>query len=177
MIRKIFYIFAISIISFSSYAQEDKKEEATPKVVEVKQDKLIDVEKLIAELKEKEKALDARQADLNAREARLNTLEKEILSREDDLKKLRKEVTDKITELRGEEDKELDNLARMYSSAKPKSAAAIFVKMDLDKAIAIFRRMSPQSAGKLLNEMGKLDPIYASKLSEGLTPEDVTEKK
>lgn len=177
---KLLYIVSLIFVSFSVFAQElkeeSKKEEAKNTVTEVEVDTSVNIESIIKELKEREKKLNEREIDLNAREERLNTLEKEILARENDLKKLRKEVTDRITELRAEEDKELDNLARMYSSAKPKSAAAIIVKMDLEKAVSIFRRLSPQSAGKLLNEMGKIDPLYASKLSEQLTPQGIGEK-
>lgn len=173
------YIFILLFLMLSTVLAEEKKEEKKEEkttATEIKIDSSVNIEKIINDLREREKALDAREVDLNARQERLNTLEKEILSRENELKKLRKEVTDRITELKAEEDKELDKLARMYSSTKPKSAAAILTKMELEKAVAIFRRMSPQVAGKLLNEMGRLDPLYASKLSEELTPKPIGEE-
>lgn len=173
MFRKLIYIFLLCLTASSVRAQDNASEKAPAEAAEVREEKLIDAQSLIKELREKEKALNAREADLNAREARLDTLQKDILDRENDLKKMRQEVSDRLEELKGAEDEELDKLAKIYSSAKPKSAAAIFVKMDLEKAVAVFRKMTPSAAGKILNEMGRLDPAYASKLSEGLTPRPV----
>ncbi|MBQ3033168.1 MAG: hypothetical protein IJD28_02210 [Deferribacterales bacterium] len=176
MRRKLSVIFIFCFLfPYGAFAQEEAVKETESKAVEVKEEKLIDVQGLIKELREKEKALNTREADLNAREARLDALEKEILNRESELKKLRNDVTKRIDELKGAENSELDKLAKMYSSAKPKSAAAILVQMDIEKAVSIFRRMTPSAAGKVLNEMGKLNPLYASKLSESLTPQPISD--
>ena len=43
----------------------------------------------------------------------------------------------------------------------------------IDTAVAIFSRMTPNVAGKLLNELGKSNPEYASKMAERLTYQPV----
>ena len=178
MSRKIIFVFIFCFfIQPLAFCEENTVPTSENSAIEVKDDKFIDVQALVKELREKEKALNLRESDLNAREARLDALEKEILSRESELKKLRNDVSLRIDELKDTEDSELDKLAKMYSSAKPKSAVAILVQMDIEKAVAIFRTMTPSSAGKVLNEMGKVNPLYASKLSEALTPQPVSDLK
>lgn len=163
-------VFFLGILSLSFAADNVS-------VLSSDSDKLVDPQALLKELKEKEGALDARQADLNAREARLNALEQSLSGRENELKKMRQEVTDRLKELDVKEEEELNKLAKIYASTKPKSAAAIFIQMEPDKAVAIFRRMNPSAAGKILNEMGRINPEYASKLSEGLAPQPVFDQK
>lgn len=41
--------------------------------------------------------------------------------------------------------------------------------MDVSTALIIFRKMTPNVAGKILNELGKTDPEFASKMAEKLT--------
>lgn len=131
--------------------------------------KIIDTTEIVRELREKEKTLNIREADLNAKEARLNAMEQDLLARESDIKKIRDEVTKQLEALGNIKDKELDNLVNIYSKAKPKSAAIIISKMDTTTAIAIFKRMTPNISGKIVDAMSKVDPIYASKMAEMLT--------
>lgn len=148
-----FFIFAVSMPCFS-------QSEGAP---------LIDTTAKIKELREKEKNLNIREADLNAKEARLNAIEQDLLARESDIKKIRDEVSAKLEELKGKQDKELDNLVKVYSTTKPKAAANIIMTMDLGTALVIFKKMTPNVAGKILNEIGKINPEYASKMAETLT--------
>lgn len=131
--------------------------------------KIIDTTAILKELREKEKNLNIREADLNAKEARLNAMEQDLLARENDIKKIRDEVSAQIKSLSDQQDKELDNLVDMYSKSKPRSVAKIISTMEIDTAIAIFSRMKPNIAGSILNELGKSDPEYASKMAERLT--------
>lgn len=141
------------------------------------QEKLVDPQALLKDLREREQTLNTREADLNARETRLKTIEQNLSVRENELKQMRQDVTDRLKELDVKNDEELNKLAKIYASTKPKSAAVIFIEMDIDKALSIFRRMNPSAAGKILNEMGRINPAFASKLSEGLTPQPVFDQK
>lgn len=150
----------ISLFAFSAaYAQE--------------QNKVIDTTAILKELREKEKNLNIREADLNAKEARLNAMEQDLLARENDIKKIRDEVSAQLKSLSEQQDKELDNLVKVYSTSKPKSVANIITTMDIDTAVSIFSRMTPNVAGKILNELGKSNPEYASKMAERLTYQPV----
>lgn len=135
--------------------------------------KVIDTTAILKELREKEKNLNIREADLNAKEARLNAMEHDLLARENDIKKIRDEVAAQLKSLGEQQNKELDNLVKVYSSSKPKSVANIITTMDIDTAVAIFSRMTPNVAGKILNELGKSNPEYASKMAERLTYQPV----
>lgn len=151
----------ISLFVFSAaYAQEQNG-------------KVIDTTAILKELREKKKNLNIREADLNAKEARLNAMEQDLLARENDIKKIRDEVSAQLKSLSEQQDKELDNLVKIYSTSKPKSVANIITTMDIDTAVAIFSRMTPNVAGKILNELGKSNPEYASKMAERLTYQPV----
>ena len=132
-------------------------------------DKIIDTTEILRELREKEKTLNIREADLNAKEARLNAMEQDLLARESDIKKIREEVTRQLEALSNTKDKELDNLVNIYSKAKPKSAAIIISQMETTTAIAIFKRMTPNISGKIVDAMSKVNPAYASRMAEMLT--------
>lgn len=129
----------------------------------------INTSEILKNIREKEKALNIREADLNAKEARLNAMEQDLLARENDIKKIRDEVSKELKILGEKQDKELDNLVNVYSKAKPKAAANIIREMDMGTALAIFNKMTPNVAGKILNELGKTDPEFASKMAEKLT--------
>lgn len=169
--------FVFCLLSGATFAADNATSAPAPVAPLSVSDKLVDPQVLLNELREKEKTLNAKEADLNAKEVRLKTLEQSLLDRETELKKMRVDVTDRLKELDVKEDEELNKLAKIYASTKAKSAAAIFIQMEPDKAVAIFRRMNPSAAGKILNEMGRINPEYASKLSEGLAPQPLFDKK
>ena len=159
--KKIAALCLIFLFAFgASYAEEQNS-------------KIIDTTAILKELREKEKNLKIREADLNAKEARLNAMEQDLLARENDIKKIRDEVSSQLKSLGEQQNKELDNLVKIYSTSKPKSVANIITTMDIDTAVAIFSRMTPNVAGKLLNELGKSNPEYASKMAERLTYQPV----
>ena len=157
--KKIFILCLIFLSALSAaYADEQNN-------------KVIDTTTILKELREKERNLNIREADLNAKEARLNAMEQDLLSRESDIKKIRDEVSSQLKSLSEQQNK--DNLVKIYSTSKPKSVANIITTMEIDTAVAIFSRMTPNVAGKLLNELGKSNPEYASKMAERLTYQPV----
>lgn len=158
--KKLVIILTLSLFAVNTaYSQQDNK--------------VIDTTAILKELREKEKNLNIREADLNAKEARLNAMEQDLLSRESDIKKIRDEVSAQLKSLSEQQNKELDNLVKVYSTSKPKSVANIITTMDIDTAVSIFSRMTPNVAGKILNELGKSNPEYASKMAERLTYQPV----
>jgi len=126
---------------------------------------------LIAQQLDKRKLeLDEREKEITIKEERLKALEDELLAKESALRELKDTITDRLDEIKVRENENLDALAKAYGSSKPKSSAEIIAKMDLDKAVQLFLRMSSMTAGKMLSAMGKIDPVFAARISEKLTP-------
>ncbi len=166
-IRKYFsYILILNIFlitlffSFSAMAQ----------VFPVDSEPVMDLNKIREELDKRRQALDKREVDLNEREMQLNALQSSIVEREKSIFSIRVQVDEKLKELEGAKDVQIDRLVELYSSTKPKQAANILVNTDISTTSSIFRKMKPATAGKILNEMGKIDPEYASKLTDLLHP-------
>lgn len=146
------YIFAIVSVLFSTicYAQNVG---------------ILDIEEATARIKEKEKELQLKEQELNAKEDKLNALEQDLIMREQNLSVIRQEITDKLDKLNTGSDEELDKLAKVYASTKPKQAASIFINMDLDKSAALMSRLNAMTAGKIMAEIAKQNPEYASMLT------------
>jgi flagellar motility protein MotE (MotC chaperone) len=135
------------------------------------QDNLLNLQALATKLAKKQSELDKREQELNSKEKTLQILKQNLDEKEVELNKIRKQLDAKLKEIKMVEDKNLDQLAKIYSSTKAKSAAEIIAKMDLYKAVKLFQRMQPRPAGKILSSLAKIDPDFASKISEKLTPD------
>jgi flagellar motility protein MotE (MotC chaperone) len=133
---------------------------------------LSDLQRTNEALKAKETELAAKEQELNAREERIKGMEAEIIEKEEELSKMRGEITELLNSLNTESDKELDQLAKLYGSTKAKSAAAIFIKMEIPKSAALLRRMTAMNAGRLMAEIAKQDAKYASDLTTYMVGED-----
>lgn len=128
--------------------------------------------KVITEnLKIKEKELIKKEEELSKKEAQLKAYEESLIAKEKELNEIKKSLDELYQKIKITEDENLDHLARVYGSAKAKSAAEVIAKMDLDKAVSLFQRMNPMTAGKILSALSQVDADFASKISERLTPE------
>jgi flagellar motility protein MotE (MotC chaperone) len=133
---------------------------------------LTDIQKANEDIKAKQTELTAKEQELNTREERLNGMQADLAAKEEELSKMRNEITELLNNLSDENNKELDQLAKLYGSTKAKSAAAIFVKMDIPKSAALLRRMTAMNAGRLMAEIAKQDPNYASELTTYMVGEE-----
>lgn len=128
--------------------------------------------KIIAEnLRLKEQKLFEKENELSKKEAQLKEYEANLQAKEKELNDIKNSLEDLYKKIKITEDENLDHLARAYGSAKAKSAAEVIAKMDLDKAVSLFQRMNPMTAGKILTALSQVDAEFASKISERLTPE------
>jgi flagellar motility protein MotE (MotC chaperone) len=134
---------------------------------------IVDIQSLAARLEAKEQELKKMEMELADKEKRLKALEEELIAKENELNGIKDTITKRLNEVQSSEDENLNALARIYSSTKPKSAAEIFVKMDTDKAVQLIRRIPPMNAGKIMAALGKIDAEKASQITEKLTPEKV----
>lgn len=130
----------------------------------------LDLQSIATRLDEKEQALKAKELELADKEKMLRALEEELVEKEQELNSIKDQITARLNEVRSNEDENLDALARIYASTKPKAAAEIFVKMDTDKAVQLMRRIPPMSAGKIMAALGKIDAAKASEITERLAP-------
>lgn len=134
---------------------------------------LANLQAIATELEKRKLELDEREKVLTGKEERMRALEEELLQKESELRKLKDTISARLEEIKTREDENLDKLAKAYGSAKAKSAADIIAKMDLDKSVQLFLRMNSMTAGKIMSAMGKSDPVYAAKISERLTPDEI----
>lgn len=110
---------------------------------------------LVAAFEPRHKALEARASTLDLRQAELEDLESTIQSRLSDLEKTRDELqamTGRIDVIAGED---ISHLVQMYSTMKPKNAAAIFDRMDPAFAAGFLREIDSARAGVIMAEMGE----------------------
>ncbi|MGD9809556.1 MAG: MotE family protein [Deferribacterales bacterium] len=134
---------------------------------------LANLQTIAQELEKRKLELDEREKTLTGKEDRIKALEDELLQKESELRKLKDTITARLDEIKTREDENLDALAKAYGSAKAKSAASIIAKMDLDKAVQLFLRMNSMTAGKIMSAMGTSDPVFAARISEKLTPDNI----
>jgi len=113
---------------------------------------------------------------LRTRREELATLERELSLRENLIKAAEQRIDDKITELKtiesrieqsfkkkeDEDDARLAGLVKIYEGMKPKAAAQIFDRLDIDVMIGVAKRMKPQAMGAVL---ARMDPAVAERLT------------
>ncbi len=141
--------------------------------VSVHAENLADLQAISKQLDARKKDLDTREKNIRVKEERVKALEDNLIQKEIEIRKMQDAVTARLKEIKVQEDKNLDKLAKDYSSAKAKNAAQVIVKMDLDKAVQLFQRLPSMTAGKIISAMGTIDAAYAAKISERLTPDKI----
>lgn len=155
--NKIFIVMTLAFIfTFSAYAEN-----------------IIDLQSLATRLNEREQQLNKRESELSDKEKRLKALEDDLIAKEQELNAIKDTITKRLDEVQMSENKNLDDLARIYASTKPKAAAEIFVKMDLETSVQLMRRIQPMNAGKIMAALGSIDADKASKISERLAAEKI----
>ncbi|MGA1847100.1 MotE family protein [Deferribacter abyssi] len=136
-------------------------------------DKITDLDRISRNLKKKEEELLKKEAALKKKEEELRLLEKILSEKEKEIDAKLNKLIKLYEDIKKIQDEDLDKLAKYYASTNPKSAAKIISKMELKKAVQLFKRMSPMAAGGILSQLGKIDPVKASKISEAMTPKDI----
>jgi len=61
---------------------------------------------------------------------------------------------------------QFQDLAKVYSSMKPDSAASILAELEDDLAMRIMKGMNTKTAGKIMEALATSNPSYAAKLSK-----------
>lgn len=112
------------------------------------------------------KKLEEREKELDKRASELSSLEKLVDQKMATLEKLKVEFEAQVKAEEERQNKRIKHLVALYSNMKPKAAAEVMEKMDLDLAVEIFRQMRGREAGKIL---ANVSPEKASKISQMLS--------
>lgn len=110
---------------------------------------------LAAAFEPRQLQLDQRSAKLDLRQAELQDLETTIQARLADMEATRASLQAMTERLDVVADKDIAHLVEMYSTMKPKNAAAIFDRMDPAFAAGFLREIDSARAGVIMAEMGE----------------------
>lgn len=110
-------------------------------------------EALLAALRDRSTALDAREATLIERMALLELAEAEFTKREAALIAAEERLSATLALADGAAERDLTQLTTIYENVKPKRAAGIFESMEPSFATGILSRMAPTAAAEILTLM------------------------
>lgn len=111
------------------------------------------INSLEEELKERLIALESREAELHAYEGRLAADRAEIEEIMQQVEQMRSSLLDKVVKLELDEEKNLKNLAKTYSTLTPEAAVSIFNELDDSTVVKIMFFMKTDIQGAILEEM------------------------
>lgn len=122
-----------------------------------------EAEKALAErLGERRDQIDARRRELDLREKLLESVEKKLENRVGDLKQIEDRITEGKDKKAEAEVQALKNLVIMYEAMKPKEAARIFDRLNMDVLVPVVQQMNPRKMSEVLAAM---TPEVAEKLT------------
>ena len=124
---------------------------------------------LLQSLSARRQKLEKRQRELELRENLLKAAEKRVSGRIAELKSIEKRIEKELKKQDDEHAQQHMRLVKMYATMKPKSAAIIFNRLDLDILMEMVKKMRPQAMSKILAAM---DPAVARRLTTELAKSD-----
>ncbi len=146
----------------------DKDKKDTPAKPPASASKAMGPEQLeiLRSIENRKKKLEDREKELDKRAKELASLEQLVDEKMTTLEKFRTEFEAQVKAEEARQNKRIKHLVALYSNMKPKAAAEVMEKMDLDLAVEIFRQMRGREAGKVL---AYVSPEKASKISQMLS--------
>lgn len=108
---------------------------------------------VLESLSQRRKALEKHARELALRENLLKAAEKRVEERISQLKTIEARIRKKTEKRKKEKDEQFAGLVKMYSGMKPKHAAKIFDRLDIDVQKALARRMKPRVMSAILAAM------------------------
>ncbi len=109
--------------------------------------------KVLQDLADRRKQLDARENELETREKLLLAVEKNIDDKIQRLEVMQAEISDLVTQYDEAKTAQYEKLVKTYETMKPKDAARIMEGMDLDIQIIVATRMKEKSIAPILANM------------------------
>ena len=120
---------------------------------------------LLERLSERREELDAREAEIDIRMALLDAAEKRIEQRTKALESLEARINALVDQKKAEEEEQFLAVVSMYETMKPKEAAAIFDKLEMDVMLRVASAMNPR---KMAPVLARMDPDRAKDLTAAL---------
>ncbi len=108
---------------------------------------------LLQKLSERRDALDKRERELEQREAMLRAAEKRFDEKVAELEGLKTQLRSLVDQRSRDEEERLRSLVRIYETMKPKEAAQILEKLDLDVVVGVIGRMKENKVAPILASM------------------------
>lgn len=161
-------------------AEEVKEDQRTKQDRESKEDNVETTEqsgKMAAEEEEidldflitRKAELEKEKEGLEKKKAELLAIQEEINNKIVVLTQLRNEIRSEMTRKKTFEDKKVKHLIKAYSAMKPKSAASLIEKLEMEFALELLSRMKGDIVGKILTYV---NVEKAAKISEALLTDD-----
>jgi flagellar motility protein MotE (MotC chaperone) len=148
----LFFIFLSMLTSLTLHAEELFQHE-----------NLLD---LVTLLKEKEAALESREAVLAEKEIRMEMLQNELQSQEREMLEIRVLVEKIMADYKALKEEDLSRLVEVYSAMKPDAAAPLLSELELNSAVEVILRMPTKKSAKLLSAV---EPERAIAISRAIT--------
>ncbi len=126
-----------------------------------------ELEDVAAELVQRRAELSTRESRLSLREAALAAAEGELARRAEELDGLRAQFQEQLGQLAQQDDGRIAQLVKVYETMKPKQAAEVFDRLDLDlltrvasrmrevKMAAVLAAMDPEKARRVTVELAR----------------------
>ncbi len=108
---------------------------------------------LLQALGQRREALDTRERTLDQREALLKAAEKRFEEKVADLDAVKLELQQMLARNNEQEDARLRSLVRIYEAMKPKEAALIFDKLEINVLLGVVERMKENKVAPILASM------------------------
>jgi flagellar motility protein MotE (MotC chaperone) len=119
----------------------------------------------LAQIQEREEALNQHSEAVRTEEARLKKVEKDLQAVLAELTTIQDSVEQKIKDTEKFGDEQLARLAKVYEETPPEQAGPMLTKLEPRVAAQILIRMNPRKAGKI---WGQVSPAEGVKISEEL---------
>ncbi len=118
--------------------------------------------KVLESLSSRRSALEARERSLDLREKLLLAAERRVDEKITKLKAIEQNIQDLLRTRDEEEEAQLASLVKVYESMKPKEAAKIFERLDMDVLLDVASKMKEQKVAAIL---AKMNPESAQELT------------
>ncbi len=109
--------------------------------------------RLLHDLAKRRDRIQSKEAELAEREALLQAAEQQLMVQQGKLEEIRSEIDTLLERYDTEQVAEQEELRKIYSAMKPKSAAAIFDELDLETLTGVLRGMSARKIAPIIAAM------------------------
>ena len=120
-------------------------------------------------LGDRRQRLEKREKELELREQLLAATEKRIEARIAELKRIEGQIKSEVDAQEKQEQERLSGLVKMYETMKPKDAARIFDRLDLDVLVQVVKQINPRKMAAIL---GRMEAEPAERLTIALATGD-----